>query len=152
MSLMIATGSNLGEREKALLLAKNHLKQNFSLIKASRIYLSKATDYIDQPPFLNQVLEFKKPEATPQAVMKSLLEIEKNLGRQRKISKGPRCIDIDLLFFGLDTVETKIVTVPHPRLFTRSFVVRPLKELPYFQILEEHYQFDENFEIDAKPI
>jgi 2-amino-4-hydroxy-6-hydroxymethyldihydropteridine diphosphokinase len=81
-----------------------------------------------------------------------LLEIENQLGRVRKEKWGPRIIDIDIIFWGLHKIETKILTVPHPFWSQRSFVVEPLKELPFFQTLKKSFKIPNDFENNAKPI
>lgn len=151
MSLIIATGSNLGDSIKQLQQAADQLSKHFSLIAKSRIYTSKAVDYTNQPDFHNQVLEFETPDITPANCMSLLLKIEEKLGRKRDIPRGPRNIDIDILFF--DTIESSDphIILPHPRLFDRSFVVLPLKELPYFNILQKHYDFPTKFDNEAFP-
>lgn len=151
-SLFIATGSNLGDRKKNLLEAKNYLLQNLKLIAESRIYESPAVDYLNQPDFYNQVLEFALPESNPTSVMLELLEIEKIMGRNRLIPKGPRLIDLDLLFWDLSRLENDVVQIPHPRIFERSFVVLPLSELPGFKILQQHFTFNFKFNNHATPL
>lgn len=152
MSLIIATGSNLGDSKNNLKIALEELKKNFDFISESRIYYSKAVDYTKQPDFFNQVLEFKLPSLTPDDVMTKLLEIEKKLGRTRDISRGPRTIDIDILFWGTDSIQTNIVTIPHPRWNERSFVVLPLRELPFFQTIEKCFTIPTTFNVEAFPI
>lgn len=145
-SLFIATGTNLGDRAKNLSLAKKNLQLHFELIAESRIYESPAVDYLNQPDFYNQVLEFKLTASNPEEVMTLLLTIEKEMGRNRLIPRGPRLIDLDILFWGTEQFHTDIVQIPHPRLFERSFVVLPLSELPGFKTLKEKFNF--NFEFD----
>ena len=84
--------------------------------------------------------------------MKQLLSIENKLGRERKIKSGPRNIDIDILFLGLEKINQLNLTIPHPRLFERSFVLFPLKELPFYPILKKHFKFPSNIQNDATPI
>jgi 2-amino-4-hydroxy-6-hydroxymethyldihydropteridine diphosphokinase len=152
MSLIIATGSNLGDKTSNLQLAEDLLKKHFSLTSKSRIYHSKAVDYLDQPDFYNQVLEFETPHLSPLETLSIINQIEKEMGRIRNISKGPRIIDIDILFFDDIHIETSTLTIPHPRLFERSFVVLPLKELPGFESLSKKYLFNESFETMAYPL
>lgn len=152
MSLFITIGSNLGNRHETLKVAKDILSSTFDLIKESRIYESPAVDYINQPDFLNQVLEFHTPPLQPLDVLNFCLSVEKLLGRERNIPKGPRIIDIDLLFWDLSKVANEHLTLPHPRLFERSFVVLPLSELPGFFDLQKHYKFTFNFDNTATPI
>lgn len=152
MSLILALGTNLGDKLQQLKTAKNHLSKSFHFIAESQIYASSAVDYLDQPDFYNQVLEFQTPIHSPHEVMTKLLEIENQLGRVRDRDKGPRVIDIDLLFYDLTIVQTLHLTLPHPRLWNRGFVVKPLSELPYFKTLLDHFSFSDNFIDDASPL
>lgn len=152
MSLIIATGSNQGESLSFLKQAKDILAQNFHFIAESRIYQSKAVDYEAQPDFFNQVLEFALPALSAEDVMTQLLEIEKNMGRTRIISRGPRTIDIDIVFWGLEKYNSQHLFVPHPRWAERSFVVRPLQELPFFQTIEKCFTIPRSFDTEASPI
>jgi 2-amino-4-hydroxy-6-hydroxymethyldihydropteridine diphosphokinase len=152
MSLFIATGSNLGDRLQHLYDARDILSKKFVFIAESRIYESPAIDYLNQPDFYNQVLEYKIPSVSPESVMKKLLEIEAILGRKRIIAKGPRVIDLDIIFWDNLELNTDILQIPHPRLFERSFVVLPLSELPGFKKLQFKYQFNFTFDNSASPI
>lgn len=152
MSLIIATGSNLGQRLENLAWAKERLAQEWKLIAASRVYASAAVDYTAQPEFVNQVLQFALPWEAPEAVMQKLLAIELEAGRVRDISRGPRTLDIDIVFWGLETVRTPSLVVPHPRWRERSFVVRPLSELPFFHAVEKCFTIPTSFEIEASPL
>lgn len=148
MSLILATGSNLGDSKKNLFKARRKLQEKFKLIEASPIYSSKAVDYKDQPSFFNQVLEFKLPNISPQEVLRICLEIETKMGRIRNIDKGPRIIDIDIIFFGIRFLNTQGLTIPHPAWRNRSFVVRPLAHLPFSQKIKPEF-FQQSFETDA---
>ncbi|MGE3611243.1 MAG: 2-amino-4-hydroxy-6-hydroxymethyldihydropteridine diphosphokinase [Bacteriovoracaceae bacterium] len=152
MSLIIATGSNQGNSQHFLNEAKKKLCQHFNLIAESRVYHSRAVDYEDQPDFLNQLLEFNLPALLPEDVLKILLKIEKDMGRIRNIPKGPRTIDIDIVFWGCEKFDSDILTIPHPRWFERAFIVKPLHELPYFRVLQNHFSIPSNFSHDAMPI
>jgi len=152
MALIIATGSNIGDSLSFLDKAKFELENFFKLKAESRIYTSQAVDYTDQPDFFNQVLEFEEPDLSPEEIMQTLLDIETKLGRRRDIPRGPRTIDIDILFIALKKINLKNVEVPHPRLFERSFVVLPLKELPYFETLSQNFSFPDSFDVGATPI
>ncbi len=151
MSLIISTGTNLGEREKSLERAKKELSTYFDLMEYSRVYSSSAVDYFDQPDFLNQVLAFKLPSTSPTQTIRKVLEIETELGRIRNIPKGPRIIDIDILFWGKERIEEPELQVPHPRLFERSFIVLPLKELEIFNELNKDFDFPNTFSNEAIP-
>jgi len=131
MSLIIATGSNLGDKKSNLQNAKKYLTHFYALIGESQIYQSDAVDYTEQPFFFNQVLEFEEPKQGPSEVMEQLLAIENMMGRRRSTPKGPRIIDLDLIFFGHQKFNSANVTLPHPRWDKRDFVYVPLKELPF---------------------
>lgn len=152
MSLIIATGSNLGDKYENLNKAKLKLSQIFKLIKASDIFTSGAVEVSDQPDFYNQVLEFELPDFDPDQTMLRILEIEKSLGRVRSKRYGARTIDIDIIFWGLRNISTKNLEVPHPKWSERSFVVKPLQQLPFFKEVEKCFTIVKSFEIDAKPI
>lgn len=152
MSLIIATGSNIGESISILKEAEQKLDQMFGLIAASRIYVSKAVEYENQPDFFNQVLEFHLPEISPKDVMRKLLELEKDFGRNRNIPKGPRTLDLDIIFWNLDKINDPELTVPHPRWMERSFVVKPFQELPFFKTVEKCFTIPKTFSVDASPI
>lgn len=153
MSLFIATGTNLGDRKHQLDLAKSHLQNFFELIAESRIYESPAVDYVNQPDFYNQVLEFKTPSnMQPLECMLLLLKIEAEMGRQRSVAKGPRLIDLDLLFWDDLSMETHELILPHPRAFERSFVILPLSELPGYKNLQSKFSFPTSFTNSATPV
>jgi 2-amino-4-hydroxy-6-hydroxymethyldihydropteridine diphosphokinase len=152
MSLIIATGSNLNNPIKNLEEVKELLTSHFHLIKASRVYKSAAVDYLDQPDFYNQVLEFSIPKLNPEAVMDFLLNTEQDLGRIRDIAKGPRIIDLDIIFWGSTSLNTPKLVIPHPRWLDRSFIVRPLMELPFFQTIEKCFTIPKSFEVEAFPV
>ena len=152
MSLIIATGSNIQSPLLNLANAKDKLAAEFKLVAASRIYRSAAVDYENQPDFFNQVLEFEIPQREPDQVMQWLLESEKQMGRIRDISRGPRIIDLDILFWGLETHHTKLVQIPHPRWVERSFVIRPIQELPFFKTIEKCFTIPTTFQVEAFPV
>lgn len=152
MSLIIATGSNIGDSVSTLRKARDVLSQKLSFIAQSRIYLSNAVDYEDQPDFYNQVLEFALPEMSPDETMTFLLETEKSFGRLRDVHRGPRTLDLDIIFWGMTSCSTPLVTVPHPRWIERSFVVRPLQELPFFQSIKNRFIIPQTFSVEAAPL
>lgn len=152
MSLIIATGSNIGSSIKTLTDARAELSRHFTFIAESRIYLSPAVEYENQPDFYNQVLEFALPSSSPDDVMKTLLEVEKKFGRHRDIPKGPRTLDLDIIFWGTTHIKSDIVTIPHPRWSERSFVVRPLQELPFYETLRKCFIIPESFTVEAAPL
>ena len=152
MSLIVALGSNIGNKIEHLNQACEHLKLLSPIIYKSRIYKSAAVDYEDQPDFYNQVIELEIPKIEPKIIMEKLLEIELFMGRVRDMDKGPRVIDLDILFWGLDHINITNLCVPHPRWELRSFVVRPLSELPFFKTLEKCFKMPISFDVDAIPL
>ena len=145
--LVISLGANLGDRAQSLSTARDELKALLGNYSSSHIVESEAVDYIDQPAFLNQVLSFESypDELTPEHALKICLEVENKMGRTREVDKGPRIIDIDLLFYGSKRRSTDFLELPHPRLFDRSFIVEPLRELSCFNFLEQNFYFPESF-------
>lgn len=152
MSLILATGSNLGDRKKNLELAKEQLDLFFSSLAVSRVFESPAVDYESQPDFYNQLLEYEIPKISPAETIDLILKIEKSLGRIRNKPKGPRIVDIDIIFWGTDSINLTNLIIPHPAWQDRSFIVLPLQELPYFQTLQNSFIIPSNFKNNAKPV
>src|SRR5262245_31975647 len=106
------------------------LDAGLDVIRLSSIYETEAVEYEEQPAFLNMVAELRGSTLpSPEQTLARLLRIEYALGRTRDVRMGPRTIDLDLLIFKNQQVETEFLTVPHPRLATRRFVLVPLNEL-----------------------
>ena len=99
MSLIIATGTNLGDKLTNLAKARELLSRQFKPIAQSSVYCSAPVGFIDQPSFYNQALEFSLPDMAPQETMRILLKIEEELGRKRLVKWGPRIIDLDIIFW-----------------------------------------------------
>ncbi|AEI49427.1 2-amino-4-hydroxy-6-hydroxymethyldihydropteridine diphosphokinase [Runella slithyformis] len=128
-SVFLLLGANLGEREAMLAKAARLIAERIGLIKAqSHLYETAPWGMIDQPAFLNQVLEVKTA-LLPEAVLVQTLEMEKQLGRERRMRWGARVIDIDMLYFAGVILETEALHLPHPRLHQRRFTLVPLAEI-----------------------
>jgi 2-amino-4-hydroxy-6-hydroxymethyldihydropteridine diphosphokinase len=127
----VGLGSNLGDRAGYLLLAlRGMLDAGLDVIRLSSIYETEPVDYEQQPAFLNMVVELRGSTLpSPEQTLARLLRIEYALGRTRDVRMGPRTIDLDLLIFKDQQIETEFLTVPHPRLAARRFVLVPLNEL-----------------------
>ena len=127
----VGLGSNLGDRAGYLLLAvRGMLDAGLDVIRLSSIYETAPVDNVEQPAFLNMVAELRGPTLpTPVQLLARLLRIEYSLGRTRDVLKGPRTIDLDLLIFKDERASTEFLTLPHPRLHLRRFVLVPLDEL-----------------------
>jgi 2-amino-4-hydroxy-6-hydroxymethyldihydropteridine diphosphokinase len=122
-------GGNLGDREKTLQLASELIQKHAGTIVArSSIYETAAWGKTDQPDFLNQVLKITTA-LSPEDLMKEVFKIEKSMGRERMEKYGPRLIDIDILFYNDEIINTQLVNIPHPQLQNRRFVLVPLKEI-----------------------
>lgn len=129
--IALGLGSNIGKREKNLLVAIEHLKSKFGTdCTLSKIYQSDPVDYLKQPTFLNMAILFKyKGQLKPLDVLNTTQAIEKLMGRNKTIPKGPRNIDIDILYLDDVTVDTTELTIPHPAIFQRDFVKLPLLDI-----------------------
>jgi 2-amino-4-hydroxy-6-hydroxymethyldihydropteridine diphosphokinase len=127
----VSLGSNLGDRAGFLLLAvRGMLAAGLDVIRLSSIYETQPVEYTEQPMFLNLVAELRGSTLpTPEQTLARLLRIEFALGRTRDIRLGPRTIDLDLLLFKDEQRDTEFLTLPHPRLHLRRFVLVPLSEL-----------------------
>jgi 2-amino-4-hydroxy-6-hydroxymethyldihydropteridine diphosphokinase len=124
----LSLGSNVGNREANLLEALDRLRKLGSVVAVSSFYDTEPVELTAQPWFLNcaAVLETVK---MPRQLLKVLLDLERQMGRRRMQNKGPRKIDIDILLFSDAIVETVGLTIPHPALHTRRFVLEPLAEI-----------------------
>jgi len=127
-TVTIALGSNIGDRQKNLANAKKQIKKFVTIEKKSSIYETDPVDYENQDKFLNQVI-IGKTKYSPQETLKKLQTIEKKMGRIKKITKGPRIIDLDILFFNSETLNTKNLIIPHPEIQNRRFILKPLTEI-----------------------
>jgi 2-amino-4-hydroxy-6-hydroxymethyldihydropteridine diphosphokinase len=125
----LALGSNLGDRVENLRVARGHLQSpHLKVTGESSLYETEPRGLLDQPWFLNQVVEVQTT-LYPRQLLARLLGIEKEMGRQRLIVDGPRTIDLDILLFGNLTANAPGLEIPHPRMSERRFVLEPLADL-----------------------
>jgi 2-amino-4-hydroxy-6-hydroxymethyldihydropteridine diphosphokinase len=125
----LSLGSNLGDREAHLRQALERMEAaGIRTLRESAIFETAPRDLPDQPWFLNVVVEVES-ELFPRLLLARLQAIELGMGRKRDVPKGPRSIDIDILFIGNFVIETRELQVPHPRLHERRFVLEPLAQL-----------------------
>lgn len=128
-TVYLSLGSNLGDRERNLREAIRRLGEaGVRALRVSSLYETEPLDVRDQPWFLNLVLE-AETELFPKQLLARIRKIELDLGRKRLRPKGPRTADIDILLYGDSVIETAELTVPHPRMAERRFVLEPLAEL-----------------------
>jgi 2-amino-4-hydroxy-6-hydroxymethyldihydropteridine diphosphokinase len=126
--VVIAMGSNLGDSLEYLKLALLEIRQLGSVQKIASLYKSSAYGYRDQPDFLNTVL-ILNTNLTPPDLLNNLKEIERKLGRTATIRWGPREIDLDIILYNQQCINTAELTVPHPDFHNRIFVLQPLSEI-----------------------
>ncbi|MEY2413659.1 MAG: 2-amino-4-hydroxy-6-hydroxymethyldihydropteridine diphosphokinase [Acidobacteriaceae bacterium] len=127
----LSLGSNLNDRIANLKVAISQLRTAGKVLAVSSFYETEPVDFTEQPWFLNCAVKMET-EKTPQQLMDAVLDIEREMGRERtvnEIKKGPRIIDIDILLFGDAKIEVPGLSVPHPGLHKRRFVLQPLAEI-----------------------
>ncbi len=125
----VGLGSNLGDRAANLAEARLRLNESGRIIAASSIYETEPWG-VDpgQPDFLNQVVALATP-LPPAGLLELLLSIERDMGRVRSAPGDPRLIDLDLLLYGDEVIDEPGLTIPHPRMTERAFVLDPLAEI-----------------------
>jgi 2-amino-4-hydroxy-6-hydroxymethyldihydropteridine diphosphokinase len=128
VKVYLGLGANLGDRQGNLLRAVELLSQWGQIEELSSVYESEPVGYLEQPPFLNAVCQL-----TTTLTAEELLAVDKNieaaLGRIQSFRNAPRPIDIDILFYGEQVINSPQLTIPHPRLEERAFVLVPLAEI-----------------------
>lgn len=122
-------GSNMGNSRASMAKAVNHIEKRIGkVIRQSSLYSTAAWGNTSQPDFLNQVIVVET-KLTASDVMQTILGIEEKMGRIRTVKNAPRVIDIDILFFNREIINMPDLTVPHPRIQNRRFVLVPLNQL-----------------------
>ena len=128
-TIYLSVGSNLGDRAKNLRVAIDGLPHAGAAVKkVSSFYETEPVDLREQPWFLNCAVE-AETHFDPMTLLRALREIETKMGSKKLVAKGPRLIDIDILLYGSETVDTPELQVPHPRMHLRRFVLAPLAEI-----------------------
>lgn len=124
----LSLGSNLGDRAFNLKSAIERLRDLGEVVAVSSFYETEPIEVVAQPWFLNCAAKLGS-EQTAEQLLEGILKLEHAMGRQRKLNKGPRIIDIDILLFGNSIIETPELTIPHPAMHQRRFVLEPLAEI-----------------------
>lgn len=124
----LSLGSNVGDREAQLRDAQHRLAKLGRVIAVSSFYETEPVEFTQQPWFLNCAVAIET-SSTPEDLMASILRIEEEMGRRRLQNKGPRSIDIDILLFADAIVQSSELTIPHPAIHQRRFVLEPLAEI-----------------------
>jgi 2-amino-4-hydroxy-6-hydroxymethyldihydropteridine diphosphokinase len=128
-SIYLALGSNVGDRLQNLRSATATLRQDAIRVRhASSIYETEPVDFLDQPWFLNAVVELET-QLQPLQLLQRLRAIEQGMGSEKLVPKGPRLLDLDILLYGQQIIDTPELQVPHPRMQLRRFVLVPLAEI-----------------------
>jgi 2-amino-4-hydroxy-6-hydroxymethyldihydropteridine diphosphokinase len=124
----LSLGSNLGDRQVQLQDALAKLAAVGRVVATSSFYETEPVEFTQQPWFLNCAIALETNK-TPEQLMAATLRIEEEMGRRRVQKKGPRSIDIDILLFDDTIVDSKELTIPHPAMHQRRFVLEPLAEI-----------------------
>jgi 2-amino-4-hydroxy-6-hydroxymethyldihydropteridine diphosphokinase len=129
--IYVGLGSNLGDRAGNLLFAiRGMLEAGLEVKRLSQVYETEPVETFAQPKYLNMVAELSSEDLLrPEEVMERLLRVEQYVGRTRGVAMSPRTMDLDLLLYGNETANSDSLTLPHPRLHRRRFVLVPLAEL-----------------------
>lgn len=128
-TVYLALGSNIGDRAQNLREAVRRLRAaGICIAAASSVYETEPVDYLDQPWFLNAVLEAQTDLTAPE-LLTTLRQIEGQMGSRKPFVKGPRLIDLDILLYEYAKIDTPDLQVPHPRMLQRNFVLVPLAEI-----------------------
>jgi 2-amino-4-hydroxy-6-hydroxymethyldihydropteridine diphosphokinase len=129
----ISLGSNMGNPVERCREGIEQLKavKGSQVLRRSSFYRTEPVGFLDQEWFINAVIEMRT-SLPARALMQELQAIESRMGRQKPVKWGPRIIDLDILFFGQEVIQTDDLAVPHPELHKRRFVLAPLHEIaPY---------------------
>lgn len=126
--IFILLGTNLGARSNNLMKAKEWIASVATIVQESAVYETAAWGIPDQPDFYNQALHIQS-NLDPEPLLQELLAIELRMGRERMQLWGNRIIDIDMIFYGSRIVNSNRLTLPHPGIPYRRFVLQPLHEL-----------------------
>ena len=124
----LSIGSNQGDRAANLRTAIDRLGALGEVLAVSSFYETEPVEFTAQPWFLNCAVKLDT-EKMPKQLLGGILELEQTMGRRRGPNKGPRTIDVDILLFGSSIVDTKMLTIPHPAMHQRRFVLEPLAEI-----------------------
>lgn len=128
-TVYLSLGSNVGDREVNLRAATDELPHaGVAVTRVSSFYETEPVDLLEQPWFLNCAVEAQS-HFDPFMVLRVLREIETKMGSKKLVAKGPRLIDMDILLFGAEIIDTPELQVPHPRMHLRRFVLVPLAEI-----------------------
>lgn len=152
----LSIGTNMGERYENLQQAVALLreKENIEVVRVSSVYETAAVGYTDQADFLNIAVHLKT-DASSTEMLKICQSIEQELGRVREFRWGPRIIDLDILLYNQENIETENLLVPHPRMYERAFVLVPLVEItpaPFGDQLQQAHHLLQQMDCESESI
>jgi 2-amino-4-hydroxy-6-hydroxymethyldihydropteridine diphosphokinase len=127
-TVYLSLGSNLGDRIANVSQAIEQLREIGSIEAVSGLFETEPVEYTNQPWFVNCAVALTT-SLTPSQLIARVLKIEEVMGRRRHQAKGPRIIDLDILLFGGYVIDTHELTIPHPEMHKRRFVLEPLAEI-----------------------
>jgi len=129
-SVYLGLGSNIEDRMEHMRDAVNRIEktEGISIVKLSPVYQTEPVGYVAQEDFFNMVIEIETT-LYPSELLTTVKQIERELGRMESVHKGPRIMDIDILLYGDEIIDEYRLTVPHPRMLSREFVLRPLFDI-----------------------
>ncbi len=128
-TIYLSLGSNIGDRAASIARAIEALDgAGVRVLRQSSLYATEPVDFEPQSWFLNCAVE-AETDLMPRQLLRALREIERKLGRKKLVRRGPRAIDMDILFYGTSIVRTPELEIPHPRMAERRFVLVPLAEI-----------------------
>lgn len=128
--IFLGMGSNLGDREASLTTAIDRLESEYTIkvVRVSRFIETSPWGVIDQPMFINAVIEIET-DLSPHDLLNVCKELEQKAGRIKTVKWGPRTLDIDILYYHQLTMNEPELVIPHPRIAERDFVLTPLQEI-----------------------
>ncbi|WP_313150725.1 2-amino-4-hydroxy-6-hydroxymethyldihydropteridine diphosphokinase [Lysinibacillus capsici] len=152
----LSIGTNMGERYENLQHAVDLLKEKkeLELIRVSSVFETAAVGYTDQADFLNIAVHLKTPISSVE-MLNICQEIERELGRVREFRWGPRVIDLDILLYNQENIETENLIVPHPRMYERAFVLVPLVEItpsPFDEQLQQAHDLLQQMDCEKEGV
>ena len=149
----LSLGSNIGDRLALLQAAIAYImdEPNINLVAVSSVYETEPVDYLQQPEFLNIVCCIHT-RLSPEDLLRFTQGVESNLGRRRTILRGPRTIDIDILCYDDIQMHTECLTIPHPRMMERAFVIIPLRQIAPHLDLPQIQEQGVNYFVEIEPI
>ncbi len=127
-SVYLGLGANLDDRQGNISQALHLLRQHLTIQRVSSFYETAPVGYLDQPDFINIACQ-ATTELTPQELLRFVKQVEQRIGRQPTVRYGPRLIDVDILLYDDLALDTPELSIPHPRMAERAFVLAPLAEI-----------------------